>query len=207
MLIIYAFAGNKKNIYLGLFVFTSITSNLISNDLVDQLSNLIGGNFQDKVSAYTKDLSMYNEDLTYFVEETRWIIKIQFNFLYYTFISSIIYLWFVTKNKNKMQENFYSFLLLFASYINTIKDLPESGRYIVLFSFIGTIFLILFYSVHYFNKGYHINTIILIAPMLLYGLIRLRSGLDTMSIYLFISNPILYFFHENNESILIYFGK
>ena len=168
---------------------------------------MLGGNVEAKLDLYTKDFSEFElDEIVNYVQETRWIIKIQYDLLFYTFMSAIVFLNLKRLKLNELSSNLYSFILLFATYVNFIRNLPESFRFIIIITLFGTIYLLLFFS--YMNeKKLSITTWLLLVPIVIYSLIKIRSGMETFSIDLLVSNPIIYGFYHSNIPITKLLGK
>jgi hypothetical protein len=207
ILLLYHFIGNRNKLLLALFLISPFISNFVSNDIVNEFSQMLGGNVEAKLDLYTKDFSEFElDEIVNYVQETRWIIKIQYDLLFYTFMSAIVFLNLKRLKLNELSSNLYSFILLFATYVNFIRNLPESFRFIIIITLFGTIYLLLFFS--YMNeKKLSITTWLLLVPIVIYSLIKIRSGMETFSIDLLLSNPIIYGFYHSNIPITKLLGK
>lgn len=183
ILLIYYFAGNRNIFYLPIAISSFVLPGLLRS-FFQKLSLILGGGFQSRFGSYSGEeymLVRQQQEL-----ETAWFIKYSNLLMFYYIIFAIIAIKIlaVSSAKDKSQENLFSFLLLFISFVNFGKEIPSfGGRFQVIFFLFGILFIFL----HCVKMKTHmINPLTLtgLFPMLLYIAVVFRQGSDSINAWL-----------------------
>lgn len=190
VLIVYFFAGNRNIIYLPVLLVSFVIPNLLAPYL-NRLLPSLGSGLQNRIEGYT------NEDYVQYVQESsaslNWFMQAE-NFILYFLIFAIFFLRLKYKEISAKEEsaNLFSFLLLFLSFVNFGKSIPSVGRFQTLFILFGMLYIILILVQIPVSKRYFISIVGLI-PIILFSMLSLRIGLETVNIRLLEPFPFLFF--------------
>lgn len=188
ILIIYYFAGNRNMVYFPLVIASFVLPQLFFSTF-QAISLRLGGGLQSRFESYSDEgyVIFRQED----VEQAAWFLKIGDSFVLYYLVFSIFIIQIVTRKmeKENTEKNLYSFSLLFLAFVNFGKSIPSfGGRFQIIFFLFATLYLFR----HYCNvarKKINYSTLIGMLPMLLYTVVALRQGSETINAWLF--SPIL----------------
>jgi len=87
--------------------------------------------------------------------------------------------------KSKLQENWYNFLLLLFTLVNLGRRIPDFGmRMQSIFILFASVY-VFFYFNNLAERRLKLLTVIGLFPLLLYTVVQLRIGADSMNAWLF----------------------
>jgi len=147
-----------------------------------KLSLIMGGGLQNRFAMYSDEQYMLlrqEQNL-----EAAWFLQIvDILILFYIILAAVI-LRFTSSARNKDEENLFSFLLLFLSFVNFGKEIPSfGGRFQMIFYLFGTLYIFL-QCVKMSGNKVSLLTLVGIFPMLLYTAITFRQGSDSINAWL-----------------------
>lgn len=184
ILIIYFFAGNRNLIYLPLTIGSFVLPQLIA-PLLQSVSLRLGGGLQNRFENYSSEAYLLAVQESQ--EQVAWFIRLSSDLLFYYLIFAVLFIRirFGSLMKEKAEKNLFSFLLLFLAFVNFGMSIPSFGvRFQVLFFLFATLYLFMFFIK---RPGTNLSFVVLVGlfPMLLYAVINLRLGLESLSSWLF----------------------
>ncbi|MCB0743252.1 MAG: EpsG family protein [Ignavibacteriae bacterium] len=202
ILFIYLFIGNRLTIYFYFFI-TSLFITEINLEVVrSSIEGILPVIFETKVVNYTNEA--YREQKVAGFKNMNWYI------IYNAFLLKyVIYLYFIFlywKNRIKIRRNkavysLFSFILFYFGIANIVASIPSGGRFLtVAYSF--AIALIYIYVQTY--KDDLINFIVKVSLpiLLLYIIVSIRLGFDTIGITTVIGNPIVALFMDKDRALI-----
>lgn len=193
---IYYLFGNRLYVYYLLFIMTIFVSELDITYFSDLATSYFPELLKERVTGYL------NEDYATSVKENslslNWYVNLYINLLtwFNRVIISLIF-FYLAKKKN---IPLLSFSLLFSAFANILITVPSGSRFLT----ISNMFLLATIIILYKRFNTRIKKIIIVGfPVLLFFcLVSVRLGFDSMSPFLFIGNPIISTFLENNFAII-----
>jgi hypothetical protein len=195
--IAYSFLGNKNYIYISLLLASILFPSLFYSYLGSLDKADVGEGVEDKISGYSREdyIKMRNTNL----ENRNWYAKFRIPILQYAFYSVLLLITVVKKNyykQDQVQQNLFSFLILFLAFVNFGFAFDSLGRRFLLVWFVfAAIFIFRFFQLNDF-KYYSFYTKIFIFPILLWIFVQLRVALDVMTYMFLIGNPVTAAFIE-----------
>ena len=213
-LIIYIFAGNRKNVYFFFF----IVSVFISNINIGQFNNFMEQNLpdiflersknyreEDRVDEFREhDISIKVERETGRFIKKNWYAVYYTRCLYWSLTVLLIGMYIFGKNifaGSKWLLNGYCLSLLLFGAGNIMQSLPSGERYKMIASLL-TVSVIIFYLQNQDREKYISKLTTLVLPLLmLFSLVSLRNGLYTISVNTIIGNPFFAMLTDYNLSL------
>lgn len=188
VLFIYFVLGNRNLLYLPLVIASFILPNLLE-PLFSLLANTMGGAFLDRYQGYSSEGHI--QDVMQMRQSVSWFITLMHEYTIYFFVFGIAMIQLFARRlmNKKYEQNLYSFILLFLAFVNFGKIIPSfGGRFQVLFFMFATLYLFLYFLKSKRKSLSYIN-IVGLFPMLVYILVTLRIGSETINAWIF--NPLL----------------
>jgi len=183
LLLIYYVAGNRNIIYATLVVLSFVLPELLG-PIITKYSPLLGGGIQSSLAGYSSEdyISGANEVR----EQSSWFMRISTDFVLYYLGASVViirYLW-RGMERQSIEKNLFSFILLFFAFVNFGKIIPTFGnRFQLVFFLFATVYLFVYY-VRMPEKKINLLTWLGLIPMVLYTAIIFRQGALTTSVWL-----------------------
>ncbi|MDW7761973.1 MAG: EpsG family protein [Acidobacteriota bacterium] len=183
ILVAYVTFGNKDKIYNILFSLSLAIPEIFRSQL-SVVEKYMLPRMVEKYFTYTNPLFI---ERTYELQENlKWFMKVQRYGLYYFAIFMLFYLKYIHKKNQKISinNNLFSFSILFISIINFMSWVPVMGRFRTLFYLFAFTFMISVLS-EYKSKKIHPTTSLGLVPMSFAVIIALRVGSEMTNIWLF----------------------
>jgi hypothetical protein len=184
VLLIYFFAGNRNLIYLPV----AIASFFVPDSLISVFNSIalkLGGAFQSRYTSYTnEEYSLQYQEMW---QKARWFLPLSKDLVFYFLLFAIIIicLFYSDRMKEKSEKNLFSFLLLFLSFVNFGKHIPNfEYRFQIIFILFATLYVLLFFLKLPGNK-LHPLTIAGLFPIALYTAVEFRIGSDFINLWIF----------------------
>ena len=184
LLFIYYLIGNRNYIYLPIVIVSFILPNL-AIPFLGSISSHLGTAIETRYELYTSE--SYITSIQDVSQQASWFISLNNNLIFYYLLFSIIIIRLINRElmNGKAEENWYSFMLLFLSFVNFGRHLPAFGyRMQILFLLFATVY-VFFYFMKLPGRKIKILTIIGLFPMVLYTAIKFRIGSETISPWFF----------------------
>lgn len=147
----------------------------------------------------TKSLTTEAEQLNWYVtghrEAINWLVFINASFIFLLKKNTI--------RQSKPLFNLFNFAMLFLGVANTLSTIPSMSRF---FTVGHWFFLAIFFLyIHEVKGRFHpaINTFG-IAVLLFFIIVRIRIGMDYISLWTIIGNPLYVYFVENSTPLIAY---
>ena len=185
ILLIYFFLRNRDIIYIPLALFSFVAPYIIA-PFLSVVSLKMGGAFEDRYSMYSNEA--YASGIQESMQQAAWFMRIGSDLVLYFLLLAIIIIRFKYGYlmKGKAESNLFSFNLLLLTFVNVGKTLPSlGGRFQMLFFLFATMYVFLFFVKKPPGRTISYLTFIGLFPMLLYSLISLRQGSDTINAWIF----------------------
>jgi hypothetical protein len=184
LLIAWYFAGNRNIIYTPLAIASFFFSSVI-NPILDITARIFGGGIAERVEGYTSE----SHALVYqdWLSSNSWFILLSNDLIWYFFIGMIVFIRLFRRNimRGKLEENWYSYLLLVFTLVNLGRSIPDFGmRMQTIFILFATVYVFFYYK-NLAEKRIRFLALAALFPLLLYTAIQLRIGADSMSAWLF----------------------
>lgn len=184
LLITYYFVGNRNKIYTPLAIISFFIPHLVY-PLFEYTGSILGGGIESRVAGYSGEAhTLVFQD---YLASTSWFLRLNNELIWYFFIFAVIVVRVFNRNsvRGKLEENWYSFLLLIFSLVNLGRSIPEFGlRMQTVFILFASVYLFLYFK-NLSEKRIKLLTYIGLFPLLLYTFIQFRIGADSMSAWLF----------------------
>jgi hypothetical protein len=183
ILIIYYLAGNRNFIYLPVVLLSFLMPNLLA-PFFQLLSLKLGGPIQNRYEGYSSEGYILGIQKSY--ENAAWFMGLIDNLIFYYLIGIIIFIQLRYGHllKEKIERNFFSFLLLFLAFVNFGMTIPTfGGRFQRVFYLYATVYVFLYFLK---NPGKKISFLIQIGlfPMALYSAYTFRLGSESISAWI-----------------------
>lgn len=184
LLVVWYFAGNRNLIYTPLAIASFFVSTLL-NPLLEMVGTFVGGGIAARMEGYTSE----SHTLIYqdWLASNSWFLLLSNSLIWYFFIGAIILIRLFKRNvvKGKLEENFYSFLLLIFTLANLGRPIPDFGmRMQTVFVLFASVYVFLYFK-NLAETRIRFITVAGIFPLLLFTFIQFRIGADNMSAWLF----------------------
>lgn len=183
ILLVYFLAGNRNVFYIPLAIVSFIIPQFLVSTF-QLISIRMGGGLQSRYEDYSNIEYILFRQADY--EQAAWFLKIGNDLVLYYLIIAIIIIQLMNRSimTGKKEKNLFSFLLLFLSFVNFGKSIPSFGdRFQIVFFLFGTLYLFMF-SINKSEKKLGFLTILGLFPMLLYSVIILRQGFETLNAWI-----------------------
>jgi hypothetical protein len=188
ILIIYFFAGNRNFIYLPLALLSFVLPQ-ITSPLFQMISIKFGGGLQARYETYSNEgYIIAQQEVS---KQAAWFLNLSNELVFYYLIFAIIIIQirFGYLMKEKSESNFFSFLLLFLSFVNFGKAIPSLGeRFQIVFFLLATYYIFLCF-LKLPGKTINFITLIGLFPMILHTAVAFRQGSESINSWIF--TPIL----------------
>ena len=203
---IYVAFGNKMHIYFILYAITLFIKEINISGFSDLAENL--------PTVFSKRLNDYgNEDYAKSVieaaETINWYAQYSVIMLRWTASGIVLLMYFNARDyfkENKLQADFYSFILLFLSFAN-IMSLVASGDRFLTFAYL---FVFAIYA--WFTNNFITSKTIFFAfnkfaqyALMLFFIVEIRIGFDFMGFITILGNPIVASIFENDKALITLF--
>ncbi len=184
LLVVYYFAGNRNTIYTPMAIISFFIPHLV-NPLLEFVALFFGGGIAARVEGYTSESHslMYQE----WLGGNSWFLTLSHDLSWYFFIIAIVVIRVFKRDKmrGKLEESWYSFMLLLFTVVNLGRSLPNFGmRMQSIFILFASVYVFLYFM----NRSERRIGFITVAgafPLLLHTLIQFRRAADSMSAWIF----------------------
>jgi len=183
VLLVYYVAGNRNIIYGTLVVLSFVLPELLG-PIITKYAPLLGGGIQSSLAGYSSQ--DYISGVSEVVEQSSWFMRISTNLVLYYLGASVIIIRLLWRRmeRESIEQNLFSFILLFFAFVNFGKIIPTFGnRFQIVFFLFATVYLFVYYVRSPDQKTKLLAWIGLI-PMVLYTAIIFRQGALTTSLWL-----------------------
>lgn len=184
LLIIYYFAGNRNYIYTPMAIVSFFIPHVVY-PFLEYTGSIFGGGIQARVAGYSGEShSLVFQD---YLASTSWFLRLNNELIWYFFLFAVIVIRVFYRNsvRGKLEENWYSFLLLIFTLVNLGRSIPDFGlRMQTVFILFASVYVFLFYK-NLGEKKLKLLTYLALVPLLLYTFIQFRIGADSMNAWLF----------------------
>lgn len=184
ILIAYYFAGNRNYIYTPLAIASFFIPQIIS-PLLELVATIFGGGIGARVEGYTSEShALIYQD---WLSTNSWFLLLSHNLIWYFFIFAIVVIRVFKRDavRGKLEENWYSFMLLLFTLVNLGRSIPDFGmRMQNIFILFASVYLFLYFK-NLSEKRLRLLTYVGIFPLLLYTIIQFRIGADSINAWLF----------------------
>lgn len=206
ILAVYFLLKNRTTIYFYFFLIslfiTEINLNIVNSRLKSNLPSI----FHQKVDAYVNEdrVRLLSDRNTEKIEKN-WYARYYGHGLKWFIILFLII--FFYKEKDYIQSiegnrKLFSFCLLFYSCANIFSLVPSGGRFLAIANMMSLVLIILCIK-HFHGKKYIRITSYLSYPLLLlFVVVSIRNGFDTIGAFTVLGNPIIAIFISNNIALI-----
>ena len=200
---IFVLTGSRVNMYFFLFITTFFIKELNISQIRDFLSGHLPAIFLPKIKTYTNE--DYAEKLSTAFENVNWYVTLYQQILKWTIVSFIVVMFlkgrkFITHYKG--MENLFCFTLLLCSVANVFALMPSGGRFVILSNLFSM--AMIFFYMQYAPRGKAMKNLLPFAlpGLVLFSVVSMRIGLDTMGFFSVFGNPLLSLFFDINTSLI-----
>ena len=160
--------------------------------------------FENKIQSYTNQqyIELRNEQLS----SLNWFMQIHMKSLKYSIYVVLFYLYINYKQRfyikqNKALLSLFCFSLFFYSISNLISSFPSVDRFIIVASSISFAFV---FMVLQYTYDKNLNLILKIATpfLLIFVLVSIRNGLDTIGVTAILGNPLVALFIDYDMALI-----
>ena len=202
ILIVFRILGKQNFIYWPLLLVSFILPSFYNaNELANDYAELLSPSLQDRTLGYTHE--SYVESRIDSFSHAAWYVQWKYiGVLYYVYFALLSII--MSKKKYLIDKNssrLFSFILLFLACVNFVMDIPSVG---VRFRNIWFLFTFAFLFRIFSNKKskrLELMPSLSLIPVLLYFIVDMRFGLETMNLFYLIGNPITLVFAESDISL------
>jgi hypothetical protein len=184
LLLIYFFAGNRNIIYLPLLAVSFVLPSLFGSAIASY-AGIFGGAFQSRYEGYSSEA--YISGVEESSQQLDWFMQIGNDLVLYYLIASVIIiriLWMRTE-RQKAEQNLFSFLLLFLAFVNFGAVIPTFGRRFQMVFFLFATLYLFYYYCSIPDRRINLLTWIGLFPMLLFTAIVFRQGALSINAWIF----------------------
>ena len=199
---LYRVLGNRLTLYFYIFIASLFITELNMESVRNNLLVISPVVFEQKIEGYTNE--EYKERIEASYEGANWYVLLKTKALKYSIYIFLIVLYWRYRNffKNKkLLYDLFSYVLLFYGIANIISSIPSAGRFITVAS--GLAIALLYLSLQLKNDT--TTNIIIKATMpalLLYVIVVIRIGFDTMGVTTILGNPLIALFMEEDIPLI-----
>lgn len=201
VLFIYFLIGNKQKMYFYFFLISLFVSELNLESVRNNLLIISPVVFEDRIEGYTNKEYKENIDNSYVF--SNWYIKYKSESLRYSLYLLLIGLHW---RRNSFRNNtalfkLFCYVLLFYSIANIVSSVPSANRYIEVASVLA---IALVFFIIQFKDDKNIDIIVKVtAPALLvFFMVTIRLGLDTIGLTTILGNPIIALFMNDDVALI-----
>lgn len=184
VLIIYFLAGNRNLIYLPIAIASFLLPNLFI-PVFQRISAFIGGSVQGRFENYaSQDYMIISQER---LEQASWFLKISSDLVFYYLLLALIVIKFRFGDlmREKYEQNLFSFLILFLTFVNFGISIPSfGGRFQIIFFLFATLYVFLFFLKQSAEK-ISLLTLAGLFPMMLYAVVLFRQDTYSVDAWLF----------------------
>lgn len=200
---IYVVAGNKVNIYFGLYAITLFFKEINVNSLID-LAESLPDVYSGRVNSYGNE--EYAQEIAVAADAVNWYAKLYITLLRWTAAVIVILLYFKGKEyfkENITQRNLFAFTLLFLAFANIISVIPSGDRFLS-FAFLFVFAIYAWFTNNNTQKNKLFLTFNKIATysLLLFFIVEIRIGFDFLGLMTLLGNPLAAFIVDNDIPLI-----
>lgn len=202
ILLSYIFLGNRLKVFFSFFLVSLFISEINFEVLNNYLSffpevfairsgSYINEEYKMLRAARSLNINWY---VLYYAKALRWVV-----------IGLIILIYFKGNNffkENKKFLNLFSFSLLFYGIANIISNIPSGSRFITIANLFMVAFI--FFYLQFQNKDTITKMFVYISlpALLLFNIVSIRNGFDTIGLLAVIGNPVIALLLESNIALI-----
>ena len=180
LLLAYYFAGNRNLIYTPLAIASFFFSRFLY-----PLLELVALYFQGGIGARVEGYTSESHTLIYqdWQSSNSWFLLLSQDLIWYFFIAAIVIIRVFKRDtvRGKLEENWYSFLLLVFTLVNLGRSIPDFGmRMQSIFILFASVYVFLYFK-NLSEKKLRFLTYVGLVPLLFYTIVQFRIGADSMS--------------------------
>ncbi len=183
LLLAYYFVGNRNHFYTPLAIASFFFARFLY-PFLELLSLTLGGGIGARVEGYTSEAhSLIYQD---WLAGNSWFLLLSQDLIWYFFIGAIILIRIFKRDtlRGKLEENWYSFLLLVFTLVNLGRSIPDFGmRMQSIFILFASVYVFLYFK-NLSEKKLRFLTYVGLIPILLYTIVQFRIGADSMNAWL-----------------------
>ena len=184
LLLAYYFVGNRNLIYTLLAIASFFIAHFI-DPLLKLVAVIFRGGIGTRVEGYTSEAhTLMFQD---WQASNSWFMTLSQDMIWYFFILAIVVIRIFKRDslRSKLEENWYSFMLLIFTLVNLGRSIPDFGMRMQNIFIIFASVYVFFYYKNLSEKRIGLVTTLGLIPILLYTVIQLRIGADSMNAWLF----------------------
>jgi hypothetical protein len=205
LLILYKFIPKRINFFFVFFITATFILEIDLKLVSDLLTNYLPEVFQPKVESYTN--IGYAESVDDAFKATNWYI--QYRALLFRYLSYGLILLLYIKGKKFFEEhveylNLFCFVLLIYGVANILSVVPSGGRFVTPSLVLLFVVLIKYLDFAEVSPFVRMVKIVSIPILLLYIIVGIRYGIDTMGLMVFLGNPVLALIVQDNTPVIDY---
>lgn len=202
--LIYFFLGDKVIIYFYFFISSLFIEGLQLESVRDNIIYLPDA-VQDRTAGYVNE--EYAEGIRQSYESANWYLQGHRDALHYAISAMLIILFWLARNtikNNKLLFSYFSFILLFYGFANIMSSIPSAGRFLNPASSMAISLIFIVYVTYYNNKNNLINSVLktTIPLLLIFMVVAIRIGFDTIGISTILGNPIFATFMQDDRALI-----
>ena len=201
ILLLYMIMGNRLTLYFYFFLaslfITELNLEAVRNNLF-----FLPTVYMNRAENYVSE--EYKEKLTENLKNANWYAQVRVSALKYSIYVFLIYLFWkgrIIMIREKRLYNLFSYVLLFYAIANVISYIPSVGRFISVVS--GLSVSLAFLYMQYFNDNKFRWIIKASIPaLLLFLIVTIRIGFDTIGLTTVFGNPIFAIIIEDDMALI-----
>lgn len=193
-LFIRTFIGNRITILMMMAIITFFISELPIEAIRNFITSL-GGGIEVRANYLNEK---HIENVVERQEQAVWFMKLADLTIFYILMMHVLVVYYYIKKHtiNKRFKNFFSFSLLFLSFVNIVSLMPSGSRFRFILYVLLSVICIIFYSSIYIRPTLSKLSLLTILPFVLNAIIAIRIGSSTLNTITFFPSFVIFFFYD-----------
>lgn len=205
LLLLYKLIPKRLNVFFAFFIIATFILEVDLRAVREFLTNYLPEVFQPKVESYTN--IRYAESVDNAFQATNWYI--QYRAMLFRYLSYGLILLIYIKGKKLLEEhadylNLFCFVLLMYGVANILSIVPSGSRFVTPSLVLLFVVVIKYLDDPQVPLSVRIVKIASIPILLLYIIVGIRYGIDTMGLMFFLGNPVLALIVQDNTPVIDY---
>jgi hypothetical protein len=205
LLVFHLLVGNRLIIFFGIYFFSFFVSE-INPTALQQYANNIPEVFQDRTKGYSNE--EYRKKILKTYETANWYVTLRFTALHYSLNILLAILFFRNRkliSNDAILIGLFCFALLLTSTTNLVRSVHSMGRFQAVADVIMFSFLFILIQRNSFRIFPRWASLSFLAAAILYIVVEIRIGFDTVSLLTVLGNPIIAPFLPNDFPLINFF--
>jgi len=202
VLFIYLLLGNKLLFYFYFFMISMFISELNLESIKNNIEGVLPVVFELKVNNYTN--VDYREQRVEAGKGVNWYVPFRTKALKYSvyiFLIVLFWKWRQQIKSNKQLYGLFSFVLFFFGIANIVSSIPSGGRFLNI-AFSLSIALTFLFVQKFHDKFINFVLKFSTPALLLYLIVTIRMGFDTIGLTTIIGNPLIALLMEGDKALI-----